>query len=88
MLVHLLLAILTGWLQRHQQRVITYVHEENRVLKVQLRAAKSGLERHRGRIIHRGRLGGLLSYYYREAASRGVVVQWYLGKATLTQFRS
>jgi len=40
MIVHLLLAILTGWLQRHQQWVITYLHEENRVLKAQLRGLR------------------------------------------------
>src|SRR6266511_545723 len=40
MILHLLLAILTGWLQRHQQWVITYLHEENRVLKAQLRGRR------------------------------------------------
>ena len=28
--------MVAGWIQRHQQRVITYLHEENRVLKAQL----------------------------------------------------
>src|SRR5919109_5095240 len=36
MILHLLLAMLAGWLQRHQQQVITYLQEENRVLKAQL----------------------------------------------------
>src|SRR5262244_1068586 len=36
MILHLLIAMLAGWLQRHQQQVITYLHEENRVLKAQL----------------------------------------------------
>ena len=36
----LLFAILTGWLQRHQQWVITYLHEENRVLKAQRRGRR------------------------------------------------
>jgi putative transposase len=40
MIVHLLLAILSGWLQRHQQWVITYLHKENRVLKAQLRGRR------------------------------------------------
>jgi putative transposase len=40
MIVHLLLAILAGWLQRPQQWVITYLHEENRVLKAQLRGRR------------------------------------------------
>jgi transposase InsO family protein len=36
MILQLLLAMLAGWIQRHQQQVITYLHEENRVLKAQL----------------------------------------------------
>ena len=36
MILHVLIAMLTGWLQRHQQQVITYLQEENRVLKAQL----------------------------------------------------
>jgi len=30
MILQLLLAMLAGWIQRHQQQVITYMHEENR----------------------------------------------------------
>ena len=33
MIVHVLTAIIAGWFQRHQQQVITYLLEENRVLK-------------------------------------------------------
>ncbi len=33
---HLLLVALAGWLNRHQQAVIDYLIEENRVLKEQL----------------------------------------------------
>jgi hypothetical protein len=36
MILHVLIAILVGWLQRHQQQVITYLQEENCILKVQL----------------------------------------------------
>jgi putative transposase len=36
MILHVLIAMVASWLQRHQQQVITYLHEENRVLKVQL----------------------------------------------------
>jgi hypothetical protein len=39
MILQLLLAMLAGWIQRHQQQVITYLQEENRVLKAQLAAA-------------------------------------------------
>ena len=36
MILQLLLAMLAGWLQRHQQQVITYLLAENRLLKAQL----------------------------------------------------
>jgi hypothetical protein len=36
MILHVLLAMLAGWMQRHQQRIITYLIEENRVLKAHL----------------------------------------------------
>src|SRR5512132_1768626 len=35
MILHVLIAMLAGWLQRHQQQVIAYLQEENRVLKAQ-----------------------------------------------------
>src|SRR5215467_3783778 len=36
MILHVLIAMIAGWVQRHQQQVITYLQEENRVLKAQL----------------------------------------------------
>jgi transposase InsO family protein len=36
MILHILIAMVAGWIQRHQQQVITYLQEENRVLKAQL----------------------------------------------------
>ena len=36
MVLHVLIAVVAGWLQRHQQQVITYLQEENRVLKAHL----------------------------------------------------
>src|SRR6266850_611711 len=36
MILHTLIAMVAGWLQRHQQQVITYLLAENRVLKAQL----------------------------------------------------
>jgi transposase InsO family protein len=36
MILHVLIAMVAGWLQRHQQHVIAYLLEENRVLKAQL----------------------------------------------------
>src|SRR5438874_6454825 len=36
MILHVLIAMVAGWLQRHQQQVIMYLLEENRVLKAHL----------------------------------------------------
>src|SRR5919199_4716844 len=36
MILHVLIVMVAGWLQRHQQQVITYLQEENRILKAQL----------------------------------------------------
>src|SRR5919197_6050925 len=36
MILHVLIAMIAGWIQRHQQQVIAYLQEENRVLKAQL----------------------------------------------------
>src|SRR5215813_9410937 len=36
MILHILIAMVAGWIQRHQQQVITYLLAENRVLKAQL----------------------------------------------------
>ena len=33
MILHVLIAMVAGWIQRHQQQVITYLQEENRILK-------------------------------------------------------
>src|SRR3989442_5635875 len=35
MILHILIAMVAGWIQRHQQQVIAYLQEENRVLKAQ-----------------------------------------------------
>src|SRR5256712_4521899 len=36
MILHVFIAMVAGWLQRHQQHVIPYLQEENRVLKAHL----------------------------------------------------
>ena len=36
MILHVLIAMVAGWLQRHQQQVITHLLAEKRVLKAQL----------------------------------------------------
>jgi hypothetical protein len=53
MILHILIAMVAGWIQDHQQQVINYLREENRALRQARRLA---------------RLGGLLSHYYRDAA--------------------
>src|SRR5919199_735068 len=50
MILHVLIAMVAGWLQRHQQQVITYLQEENRILKAHLggrRLRLTDTERHR-----------------------------------------
>src|SRR5215475_11892260 len=36
MILHVLIAMVAGWINRHQQQVIAYLLAENRVLKAQL----------------------------------------------------
>src|SRR5206468_7137854 len=36
MILHVLITMLAGWLQRHQQQAIAYLQEENHILKAQL----------------------------------------------------
>jgi len=36
MILHVLIATVAGWIHRHQQQVITYLQEENRILKARL----------------------------------------------------
>src|SRR6059058_5517609 len=36
MILHVLIAMVAGWINRHQQQVIAYLQEENHVLKAQL----------------------------------------------------
>ena len=36
MILHVLIAMVAGWLQRHQQQIITYLIEENRILQAHL----------------------------------------------------
>ena len=36
MILQVLIAMVAGWVNRHQQRVIAYLQQENRVLKSKL----------------------------------------------------
>src|SRR2546427_8311062 len=40
MILHVLIAMVAGWLQRHQQQVITYLLAENRILKAKLQGRR------------------------------------------------
>ena len=54
MILPVLIAMVAGWIQRHQQQVIAYLQEENRVLKAQL-----GVQRLRLTDTERRRLAAL-----------------------------
>ena len=56
MILHVLIAMVAGWLQRHQQQVITYLLEGNRVLKAHLggRRLRSNSRRGLNRLIFNG----------------------------------
>jgi putative transposase len=43
MILQVLIAMVAGWLQRHQQQVIAYLQEENRLLKAQLNGRRPRL---------------------------------------------
>ena len=45
---HLLVIALAGWLERHQQAIIDYLIEENRVLKEQLEGQRFGSQTNNG----------------------------------------
>lgn len=46
---HVLLAILAAWINQHQQHVIDYLEEENRVLREQLGRKRPRLTDHQRR---------------------------------------
>ena len=45
MILHVLIAMVAGWIQRHQQQVTAYLQEENRILKAQLGGQRLRLTR-------------------------------------------
>ena len=69
-----LLFMFAGWVNRRQQDAIAYLKEENRILRERLGGRRFRLnddQRRRlavSRVACRERLGGMLRYYYREAA--------------------
>ncbi len=62
-----LVLTMAGWLNRQQQDLIDYLQEENRILREQLGSRRLRLDPN-GDVQRRERIGGLLNYYYCEAA--------------------
>ena len=56
MILHVLIAMAAGWIQRHQQQMIAYLQEENRVLKAQLGPQRATAHRYRAPPPRRTRL--------------------------------
>src|SRR5881409_2454404 len=52
--LRLLLVTLAGWVNRHQQQVIEYLVEENRVLREQLKGRRVGLTDDQRRLAAKG----------------------------------
>ena len=79
MILHVFIAMVAGWLQRPQQHVITYLQEENRVLKAHL-----GGRRLRLTDTERRRLAGLAHPLGRKRlkevatlATQDTLLRWY-----------
>src|SRR5919201_2190528 len=79
MILQILIAMVAGWLQRHQQQVITYLLAENRVLKAQLGGRRLRLtdteRRHLAALAHplgRTRLKGMATLVTPET-----LLRWY-----------
>ena len=64
----LLVVTAAGWINRDQQAVIHYLQEENRILREHLGKKRLLLTDDQRRVQCRERLGGMLRYYYRQAA--------------------
>ena len=58
----LVVVALTGWINQQQEDVIDYLREEVRIIEPEFGSAAEG------EVNCRERLGGLLRYYYRDAA--------------------
>ena len=76
---HLLVIALAGWLNRHQQTVIDYLIEENRVLKEQLEGKRlrfTDEQRIRlavkGKVLGRRALRAYIVHYHSERNHQGV----------------
>jgi putative transposase len=79
MILHVLLAMIAGWLQRHQQHVIAYLQEENRVLKAHLsghRLRLTNTERRRLAVLAQP-LGRKLLHEVATLVTPDTLLRWY-----------
>jgi transposase InsO family protein len=78
-LLHVLAVLLAGWLNRHQQRVLEYLREENRVLRAQLGRRKLRLTDHnRVRLAVRGSaLGRCVLDEFASIVTPETILRWH-----------
>lgn len=78
-ILQLLAVVLAGWLNRHQQRVLDYLLEENRVLKRQLRGRRLRLsDTDRCRLAVRGHaLGHSVLYQFASIVTPETILRWH-----------
>ncbi len=80
-ILHVLAVALSGWLNRHQQRVLDYLREENRVLKAQLGSRKLRLNNDdRIRLAVKGfALGRKLLEEFASIVTPETILRWHRG---------
>jgi putative transposase len=77
--LHLMVAVLFGWLEREQREVIAFLREENRVLKAQLHGRRMRLsddERRRLAVIGR-RLGRRILAQIATIVTPDTILRWH-----------
>ncbi len=84
-LLHVLTVLFAGWLNRHQQRVLDYLREENRILKAQLGRRKLRLsDADRARLAVRGvALGRKVLDEFASIVTPETILRWH--KALVAQ---
>src|SRR5262249_59846844 len=77
--LHVLLLTLAGWVNRHQQQVIEYLVEENRVLKGQLKGRRLRLtDEQRRRLAAKGhRLGRRILGQVATIVTPDTILRWH-----------
>jgi putative transposase len=76
--LRLLLVSFAGWINRHQQEVIEYLVEENRVLREQLKGQRRLTDNHRRRLAAKGhRLGRRLLSRVATIVTPATILRWH-----------